>query len=131
MDALTIATLAAALEIAAPAGPATDAPPDIVLLCKPQKPGGLDMRNTGPPETVMVWSKAGIMSWPRAGRDSRFPAQVQQGTIFFDEPLNGGRRVGHIDRDTGVYEEMTYVGDAKTETLGFGKCVVSTNPRKF
>jgi hypothetical protein len=128
MNALTIATLGAALAIAAPAA---DAPPDIVLLCEPQKPGALDMRDAGPPETVMVWSKAGIMSWPRAGHDGRFPAQVQQGTIFFDEPLNGGRRVGHIDRDTGVYEEMTYVGDTKTETLGFGKCVDSTKQRKF
>jgi hypothetical protein len=82
MDALTIATLAAALAIAASAVPATDAPPDIVLLCEPQKPGGLDKRDTGPPETVMVWSKAGIMSWPHAGRDSRFPAQVQQGIDF-------------------------------------------------
>ena len=55
------------------------------------------------------------MSWPRGGRDSRFPAKVQPGTIFYDEPLNDGHPAGQIDRYTSIYEETTYVG---TKRLG-------------
>ena len=135
---LTSSALAAALAvaIAAPAlaqitASETNSPPDIVLRCKQKTQDGKDVPSAGPPETVMIWSKAGVMSWPRGGRDSRFPAKVQPGTIFYDEPLNDGHRAGQIDRYTSAYEEMTYVGDQKTGTLGRGQCVVFTKKRQF
>jgi hypothetical protein len=93
----------------------TDVSPDIVLLCQEQKAGY--MRGVRPPETVLIWPKAGVMSWQRGGRDSRFRAQVEHGTIFYDEPMNGGHRAGHIDRFTGVYEEIILDIDAKSRVL--------------
>jgi hypothetical protein len=131
MNAPTIATLTAALAIAAPALAATDVPPDIVLLCQEPKADSMDTRSVRLPGTVLIWSRAGVMSWLRGGRDSRFRAQVQPGTIFYDEPMNGGHRAGHIDRFTGDYEEIILDTNMKSRVLVRGKCVVPTKPRKF
>lgn len=133
---LTFSALAAALTIATPAlaqsnASETNSPADIVLRCKQNTVGGKDVRGAAPPETVMIWSKASVMSWPRGGRDSQFPAQVKNGTIFYDEPMNSGHRAGQIDRYTGAYEEITYAGDEKTGMLGRGQCVVFTKKRGF
>ena len=127
---LTSSALAAALAvaIAAPSLARTSAsgpnsPPDIVLRCKQKTQDGKDVPSAGPPETVMIWSKAGVMSWPRGGRDSRFPARVQPGTIFYDEPLNDGHRAGQIDRQ----KEMLAL---RPDTLaGKGPCAAGAGLR--
>ena len=66
------------------------------------------------------------MGVPDSGRI--FPARQAQ---VHNEPMNGGHRAGHIDRFTGVYEEIILDTNMKSRVLVRGKCVVPTKPRKF
>jgi hypothetical protein len=140
MSRIIIATLAGALLFVPPALadlPAPSGPPNIVLNCADFWITSKDAQDKSQsanlegkyPRTVMIWSKAGIMTWPAGDKENRYSATVQPGTILYQSP--DGLRAGHIDRYSGRYEELQKSSDSPAQIISTGECKVSTAPRKF